>query len=450
MTTKHAILLYLAAITLFLTACNAAQDAQAAQNPTIYSTSATFPAVHITTNLPIDRRNWETAEITLSNASNADFHFTAETGRIRGRGNSSWLLEKQPFRIRFDEPRTMLDSDHAARDWTFIANHSDKSLLRNYSAYHLASLLDGMNFAPFARFVDVYFNGEYQGVYMLSIQIQVIPGRAELTYHADPALSEFLFEMDWHVVNDDDSEEGVTFVTVNGRHYDILFPSGENLTLAHVEYLREYITKVEQLAIAQDNAIFDYIHLPSFVDFYIVQEFYKNVDVESSSVFMQLRGQGAERRLEMGPVWDFDIAAGNAYFQGDTLDGYPYGYSPHGLWTAWVHLWYRNLMQMPVFFDAVATRWNAIRDVEIRQNIDHINATATRYQAAFERNFDRWQIMGEYIRPNPPELVEIDTFMGQVEYLVNFLEVRKIGFDQFLNFSVQDTQNPLDLGEVQP
>ncbi|MCL1988521.1 MAG: CotH kinase family protein [Firmicutes bacterium] len=416
---KNILILFLS--TIILTSCTI----------TTYGTQTPmFPAVYITAELPIDRHIWKNATITINNT---DFAVANESMRIRGRGNSSWLLEKQPFRIRFDEPRTMLDSNHAARDWTFIANHSDKSLMRNYSAYYLANLLDGMNFAPFARFVDVYFNGEYQGVYMVSVQVQAADGRVQLTYNENPKLSEFLFEMDWHVVNDSDSQEGVTFITVNGRHYDILFPQGENLTIAHVEYLRQYITNLEQLFVEQNNDVFNYIDVPSFVDFYIVQEFFKNVDVESSSVFMQIIGQADERRLHMGPVWDFDIAAGNAYFQGDTLPDYPYGYSPHGLWVAWTHLWYRNLMQMPQFFEKVTNRWNAIKNAEIRQTINHINFMAENYQQAFERNFDRWQIMGEYVRPNPQSVVEIDTFLGQVEYLVNFLELRKIGFDQFLN-----------------
>jgi len=396
------------------------------------SSQGTFPTLHIKTTLPIDRHIWGDAVVTIDSAEE-NFRFEGLHAQIRGRGNSSWRLEKRPFRLRFEEPREMLDSGHAARDWTFIANHSDKALMRNYSAYYLASQLDGMYFAPFARFIDVYFNGEYQGVYMLSIQVQVNEGRAELTYNSDPALSEFLFEMDYHVSSDYDSIEGVTYIHVNGRDYDILFPSRDRLTSAHVEYLRNYIIKVENLFMAQDSTVFQYIHMPFFVDFYIVQEFFKNVDVESSSVFMQIRGQGEERRLEMGPVWDFDIAAGNAHFQGDTLEDYPYYYSPHGLWAGWVHLWYRNLLQMPEFFDAVADRWNDVKDGPVRQTINRINFMALRYQAAFERNFERWPILGVYVRPNPQRVVEIDTFLGQVEYLVDFLETRKIGFSDFFN-----------------
>ena len=394
----------------------------------------TFPSIHIETDLPIDRYIWGDVVVTMSNTTQ-EFQFEDVHGRIRGRGNSSWRLDKTPFRIRFDEERTMLDSDHAARDWTFIPNHSDKSLMRNYSAYHLASLLDGMSFAPFAGFVDVYFNGEYQGVYMLSIQVQVNEGRAELTYDPDPAVSEFLIEMDTRVPQDEDSEEGVTFVTVNNRHYDILFPRGNDLTIAHVEYIRNFLTKVDDLIHAHDNSVFEHIHLASFVDFYIVQELYKNVDIGYASVFMQIKGQGYERRLEMGPVWDFDIAAGNAYFQGNNREGeeYPYYYSPHGLWAAWTNSWFRNLMYMPVFFDATAVRWNEIRDVEIRATINHIIFMAEEYQYAFERNFDRWPILGEELWPNPQRVAEIDTFQGQVDYLVEWLEIRIVGFDAFFN-----------------
>jgi hypothetical protein len=397
--------------------------------------TGTFPAIHIEFELPLDRYVWGDAVVTMGGTAD-EFAFDGIDGKIRGRGNSSWRLEKQPFRIRFDEPRTMLDSNHAARDWTFIANHSDKSLMRNYSAYYLATLLDGMYFAPFARFVDVYFNGEYQGVYMLCIQVQVNEGRAELTYDPDPTISEFLIEMDSRVPYDDDSEEGVTFVTVHYRHYDILFPRGDELTSAHVEYIRDYLTRIGELIYAQDPTVFEYVHLPSIIDFYIVQELYKNVDVAYSSVFMQIRGQGEERRLEMGPVWDFDVSAGNAYFQGRNREGreyYSYYYGPHGLWAAWTNRWFRSLILMPEFLDATADRWNEIRDEEIRRTLARIRFMATHYQLAFERNFERWPILGEYVWPNPDRVVEIDTFMGQVDYLLEFLEIRAEAFGDYLN-----------------
>jgi len=397
----------------------------------------TFPAVHIELALPIHRQIWGNAMVTIHNAPDEFFRIPA---RIRGRGNSSWeRFDKQPFRIRFFQPVEMPDSGHAALDWTFIANHSDKSLLRNYSAYYLANMLDGMYFAPYARFVDVYFNGEYQGVFMLSIQVQPGDGRAELTYSRNPATSEYLIEMNQRIASDPRSMEGRTFVTVDSRHFDILYPRGSDLTVAHVDYVRDFLTRVAELIHEQDDAVFDYIHLPSFTDFYIVQELYKNLDVGHASVFMQIRGQGAERRLEMGPVWDFDVSAGNAYFQGRNREDapereyYPYYYSPHGLWAAWTNHWFRSLMHNQRFFDAVAARWLEIRDAEVHAMMNRIRYMSTRYHAAFERNFDRWPIMGEFVWPNPDRVVEIDTFQGQVDYLLEWLEIRIEGFGDFLD-----------------
>ena len=398
-----------------------------------------FPAVRITTHgeyitnhgTPIHRDNWSNITISVNNTE-TEFQFEDRIAQIRGRGNSSWNMAKQPFRIRFgsNESYSMLDSNHEARHWTFIANHSDKSLMRNYSAYNLASLLDGMYVAPFARFVDVYFNDEYWGVYMLSIQTsEITEGRVNLAYNSNPALSEFLIEMDARAYRG--QVEGVDFVTVNGRHYDIRFPSGDDLTSDHVEYVRNFITKMYDLVNYHDDEIFQHIHVESFVDFYIVQELYKNPDIGFSSVFMQIRGQGNDRKLEMGPVWDLDVSSGNLYNQriGNLCR---YRYRPEGHWVTRRHPWYQELMQMPMFFDAVAIRWNQVRDVQIRQAIEHIEHMASYYQTAFERNFERWSILGTDVWRNPAITIEIDTFLGQTEYLVNFLERRSLWLDAVL------------------
>lgn len=422
-----------------ITALNRSEIIQDGELPDDKLPNFYFPAVHITTHgeyvsdrgIPVHRNDWGDITISLSN-TDPEFQFENRVAQIRGRGNSSWVMDKQPFRIRFgsNERYSMLDSNHEARHWTFIANHSDKSLMRNYSAYHLASLLDGMSVAPFARFVDVYFNNEYWGVYMLSIQTsEIAEGRINLTYNSDPTLSEFLIELDARAYQD--QVEGVDFVTVNDRHYDILFPSGSDLTTEHVEYVRNFITKIHDLTIARDNTIFDHINLESFVDFYIVQELYKNPDVGILSVFMQIRGQGEDRNLEMGPVWDFDIAAGNAYYQQHD-ENCRYRYRPEGHWVAALHPWYRELMQMPTFFDAVAARWNEVRDVQIRQTIEHIQHKANQHQIAFERNFERWPILGSDVWSNPGIVIEIDTFLGQVEYLMDFLERRSSWLDAVL------------------
>ena len=388
-----------------------------------------FPVLRIYTEnrQPVNSREiWVNAEFSLENLPE-EHAFANASGRMRGRGNSTWYMHpKQSFRIRFDDRRTMAGTDHAARNWVIIGNHADKSLLRNHAAYYFAGLLDGMYYAPLSKFIDVYINGDYRGVYMLSDHQNVEAGRVQLTFDEDPAISEFFLEMCSRRA-DEGGEEGIHFVTINRRHYDIRFPRDELHTRDHAEYVRYFLSRFEYLARSGNERVFDYIHLQSFIDFYIVQEWFKNQDVGFASVFMQIRGQGEDRRLEMGPVWDFDIAAGNAYYAYARLGGY----FPHGIWAREMNRWFFYLMRMPTFYNAVHDRWREIRHTKIPATIDRINHMANTYRLGFERNFERWNIMGRWVWPNPRRIYLIDTFMGQVDNLTNFLELRAAWLDEY-------------------
>ena len=399
-----------------------------------------FPSMYIDgiNNQEIKRREWlRDINISIRNAGET-YDFENAAGRIRGRGNSSWGMEKRPFRIRFDRDyeRPMLDSGYAARDWTLIASHSDKSLMRHYSAYHFSALLGSMEFFPFARFVHLYMDGEYQGVYMLSDQIGAGPGRADLTHSADPSESEFLIHLNMRA-HYDYAVDGVDFITVNGLQYDFRFPTGDDLTPEHKQYVIEHLTHIDNMIHSHDPQLFDYIDMPSFVDFYILNELYKDQDAGRFSVFMQIRGRGDNRRLEMGPVWDFDISLGNTYYQGEayhSVDGLfnASGYRHHGIWMALENRWYRSLMLNPVFFDAVIERWETVREDQFLALIDHINFMATNYQKDFERNFERWPILGTRLWPNPPSVYLLNSFSGHVNHITNFLTFRAAWLEENL------------------
>ncbi|MCL1786598.1 MAG: CotH kinase family protein [Defluviitaleaceae bacterium] len=396
-----------------------------------------FPSLHLGNVLghTIQRREW-LRDITISMESNVPaYNFQDARGRIRGRGNSTWGLDKRPYRIRFNSShaRAMLDAGHVARDWTLIANHSDPSFMRHYSAYYFSGLLGTMDFSPFARFVHLYFDGRYRGVYMLSDQVEAGPGRAELTFDQDPALSEYLihFNMRAHYNN---AVEGLDFVRVNNLLYEFRFPTGDQMPRRHAEYARQFINIVDRHIMNRSDEVFNYIDLASFVDYYILMELYKDQDAGRFSQFMQIRGQGDQRRLEMGPVWDFDIAVGNAYYQGQpdhSLDGIAIesGYRPDGVWMALENRWFRMLMLNPTFFAAVVDRWQEVREDQFPALIDHINFMAHTYQADFERNFDVWPILGRSVWPNPRRVARIDTFLGHVEYVTDFLETRAAWLD---------------------
>jgi hypothetical protein len=279
----------------------------------------------------------------------------------------------------------------------------------------------------------VYINGEYFGVFHISDQVnEAVEGRSSLRFDFQPEKSEYMLELDTRFcelegiflfLRDDSS-----FIQVNGRYHDIRFPRRRNLTDGHREYALNFMTAVDT-AINQRNfdEISRLIDIDSFVDSYLIHEFFHDFDVRRASLFMQIRGYGENRRLYKGPLWDFDTAAGAGALGSFVLQ-------------ASRNTWFRNLMLTPKFVEATVNRWNEIKDNEIVKTINQIVYTAARYQQSFERNFDVWPIMGVEMWPTPRVKWEIDTFVGQVDYLVDFLYARKAFLDSFFN-GLPDTKS---------
>ena len=380
------------------------------------------------------RERWRPGTITIE--SEFEVHRLDEMGvEARGRGNSTWWggEDKRPLRLRLERRYAMPGSQYEARRWILLANHFDKSMMRNFGSYYLAGLLDGMEYAPMTQFVHLYANGVYMGVYMLTDERNTGPGRAQLHLDSDPAVSEYMLELCGRFRRERGTT-GVDYVRISGISHRIRLPDS---TSAHAEYVYEFMSRLDQAIRGHDyETVLQYIDLPSFVDFYIVQEFFKNPDVGWSSVFMQIKGQGEDRRLHMGPIWDFDLAAGNTTLQDDGRFYFPgeYGYSPIGLTAATRNHWYRYLMGIPEFFDAVRDRWHEVRDDQIAQTLWRIADLTITFQDDFERNFERHQILGTNTGSNPDNIVAIESFKGHVAFLLEFLTIRKEWLDEFFAY----------------
>ena len=335
--------------------------------------------------------------------------------RIRGRGNATWNMgeNKRPLRVRFDEARSVFGSEYAARDWILLADNFDRSLMRNFAALNLARAMGNFRFTPTAQHVHLYVNRQYMGVYLLTDEREVGAGRLEIS--AD----DFFIELD--------GRANEPFFTANHLTYRVRFPRGGALTPERVDFAREFLEKVSRtIRFGEFDEILKLIDLETFVDFYIVQEFFKNPDAHGLSIFMHI----SDGRLFMGPVWDFDMAAGNS-------DSQMMGNDPQGLYVAVFNYWYRNLMSRPEFFDAVATRWKNIRETEITQIIAEIKNISSFRQSQFERNFVRHPIPQSFLRE---DLRRITRFWGQIEFLTRWLEERATWLDNFFDGELEYDQ----------
>ena len=102
---------------------------------------------------------------------------SAEKGKIemRGRGNSTWVLPKKPFRMKFSEKFSPIGLNHAKeKSWTLLAQDMDKSLLRTHLAFEYSRALfdpqEGYHdtkailFTPASQYINVYLTGDYYGI----------------------------------------------------------------------------------------------------------------------------------------------------------------------------------------------------------------------------------------------------------------------------------------------
>jgi len=91
------------------------------------------------------------------------------TGEVKLHGGVSVGFPKQSYGISLAVPARLLDL-HESAHWVLNAAFIDRSLMRHKLSYDLFRSLDSpgaRRFAVGSRFVEVYLNGDYRGVYLL-------------------------------------------------------------------------------------------------------------------------------------------------------------------------------------------------------------------------------------------------------------------------------------------
>ena len=159
-----------------LASCLAAALAQSAENRT--NAAAAFkpdfepnlPVLLLTANGPIDKVQKTPCALGMMipgeprpGASNS------WAGVVKLHGGVSAGFPKRSFAITLASPTRLLDLRESAH-WVLNAVFIDRSLMRHKLSYDLFRSLDARDarrFAVGSRFVEVYFNGDYHGVYLL-------------------------------------------------------------------------------------------------------------------------------------------------------------------------------------------------------------------------------------------------------------------------------------------
>lgn len=331
--------------------------------------------------------------------------------QIRGRGNSTWLYEKKPYRIKLNSRQTILGMP-AHRDWVLLANYGDKSLLRNQLALEISKRF-GLPFTPRSQFVDVVINNQYQGNYLLTEQIKVDPNRVNITEMKVTDTSGINVTGGYLLEADARLDGPNWFYTKLG--VPLVAKEPENIQVQQGKYIVDYINETEQSIFAAnfDDTLLGYaskIKVPNFVNWYLHNELLKNNDANffSSAYLFKERNQ----KLGIGPVWDYDLAAGNV--------NYNYNDYPQGWWVRG-NIWYDGLFRDLNFRNNIIDRWNSLLFTQTKTLPNHIDSLANSIHKSQQLNYMVWPTLDSLIFPNPAAR---GAFEAEVDALKNWLNIR--------------------------
>ena len=236
---------------------------------------------------------------------------------LRGRGNSTWLEAKKPFKLRLEESADILGMG-ANEHWVLLANAKDESLLRNRIISCIGEAF-GLPYTSKFVPVDLVVNGEYQGSYLLGEQVRIGENRIEIdklkkSVTEEPELGGgYLLAM---APSEKDPEigkiilnSGLSFL-VDTPDFTEYNESQQEALAAQKAYIGNYLQRVEDAVYGEDfrngqgEALSDLMDLESAAKYWWVQTFAFNDDgFASTSTYLYKVRDG---KLYWGPLWDFD------------------------------------------------------------------------------------------------------------------------------------------------
>lgn len=368
---------------------------------------------------------------------------------IEIRGSSSQMFPKKQYGVElWDEEDDGYDASLLGfpeeEDWIFFAPYNDKTLMRDVLAYKLGR--DMGRYAPRTKYCEVVLNGEYNGVYVLIEKIKRDKNRLDINKLNPDEISGndltggYIFKID--KTSGDSGPGWVSPYPPPGRsggqviHFQYEDPKHDEIVPEQKQYIQQYVRQFEDALRSDDftdpeSGYAAYIDVPSFVDYFLINELTKNVDAYRLSTFMHKQRDSDGGKLFMGPIWDYNLGFGNVdYCTNGDPEGFVMRYNnicPEDYWL--VPFWWSRLFEDPAFRDQVTTRWQELRGGAFKTETIHarIDSMADLLsQGARQRNFERWPVLGTYVWPN---YFVGATFEREVKWLKDWIADRTAWLD---------------------
>ena len=406
---------------------------------------------------PVDNVNNVTSYISL--ISKDGEKVLSDTAKIRLRGNSSKTFPKKPYRIKWDEKHHVLGSPAKDKKWVLINNFSDKSLIRNMVGFEVSRCL-GMLYTPFCTMADVIVNGDYRGTYQLADKIEVGKNRLDIPKHGGDTLGtvagapedgSYLVETDM-CGNTEPSAFSTRYIQPDGYEQEIPFtvqyPDDDERTGEQYAYVKEEIAAMTQAGFTGSD-IEEHFDLPSFLRYFLIEEFCGNPDAYWSALMYKVPG---DAKWYYGPVWDFDIAFDNDLMVYPTSDKSSFVYFNYGSSSGMKYMvdavlrhlqpQYREggpkgtpVPQMMADIWAQARYEGGLTEEHLMAYVDSLAEEIIHSQ---DLNFKRWPILTTQVQMEPLACL-FPTFHEHIDLLKKYLRDRLKWMDDQLGYTGKPT-----------
>ena len=341
--------------------------------------------------------------------------------KIKGRGNSTWWQGgigrpdnmKKPYQIKFGDKTKVLNMPKDKK-WVLLAEISDISLIRNKIVREIANM-GSFDYVPQSEYTELFINNKHAGTYLIGQKVEESKNRVNI---GDDG---YLVEIDTDAHGRIEEDDVYFRSNVWSSHYkDGVF----NIKEPSLDFDSEKFNLIKGHINSFEDALFgdnfkdpdigyrSFIDLPSFIDWFLVNEISKNQDAASFSsiYFNYIPGE----KIKMGPIWDFDLAFGNV--------NYSNAENPEGFWIK-DNLWYKRMFEDPYFKQMVQERFDYYNN-NLSLILSKISGFETYLSKSQKKNFELYPSL---LDPNSevwPVPARFDNHHGYVEYLKAWLDTR--------------------------
>lgn len=340
---------------------------------------------------------------------------------IKIRGNSSKAFDKKQYLLKTlsengENKAVPLLGMPKGDEWVLNGPYLDRSLIRNYMCYNISGEI--MKYSPQVRFCEVFIDGDYRGLYLMIEKVKMDEQRVNLSPHVQGVNeSSYIIERDRLKENETFIQNFTRYTNEADGFLGVIYPGKSKIDEETLKYIEDDISQFEKSVYSYDYDITNrgytkYIDVDSFVDYFIINEFFQNFDagIYSTFSYKDLRG-----KINMGPVWDFNSAMNNAAEDDIEIAFFNLYASP----------WYYMLMKDEAFVEKIIARYEVLRKSVLSEEylLTYIDETVNYLGGGIDRNFQVWGYTFQENLLMPAER-NSRTYEEEIEKMKTFIKER--------------------------